>query len=343
MKQSSQQHAMYRGKKRRGALQTSTALCSVHAICISAVLSATSAQAASPFAYWNPLDAAQIWSGANNWCFEAVTTCHPTQRTNAPLQQAIFQNPSFTNAITIDSAVTVGVITFPDANKTPYTFTVTPTGSLTFTRTDIPAQGIQNGGGAPQKFINNGTIVFAQQSSAASNIVFDNFKTMEFKENSSLSSSKITNEATGTLNFRGFSNAGTSAAQIDNLGRIEFFDAGNAAQAKINNQGILWFNGTANGNAPRTTAGTSTITNSATGEVKFQGFSSMGAAHLTNAGLAGFVDNASAGSGTIINNKNFLFGGNSSAADATIINNDEMKFEDAAAGGNAKITNNKHL
>ena len=86
MRQSSQHHAMHqttqlrdgdRGKKRRGMLQTSTALCSFHAIWVSAVLSATCAQAASPFAYWNPQDAAQNWSGNNNWCFEAVTTCHP--------------------------------------------------------------------------------------------------------------------------------------------------------------------------------------------------------------------------------------------------------------------------
>jgi outer membrane autotransporter protein len=326
-------------------LQTSTALCSFHAIWISAVLGVAGAQAADPpFSYWNPLTAAQNWNGSNNWCLEAVTTCNAINRRAAPpTQQAIFQNPSFTNTITIDQDVKVGIITFPDANKTKYTFNVAPTGSLTFTRSDIPAQGIQNGGGALQTFVNNGTIAFAQQSSAASNIVFDNFKTLEFKDNSSLSSSKITNQAGATLAFRGLSNAGTSAAKINNLGQMDFFDAGNAAEAKITNQGTMIFNGTSSGSDPRTTAGTATINNEAAGQLKFQGFSSMGAAVLTNAGTTTFLGNSSAGSGTITNNKSLIFSDNSSGANSIITNNDTVQFNTAAAGGNAKIANNKQI
>ncbi|KWV45159.1 hypothetical protein AS156_23925 [Bradyrhizobium macuxiense] len=325
-------------------LRTSTALCSFHAIWMSTALGISGAQAADPpFLYWNPAAATQNWNGAN-WCIEALPTCSTSsRRTVPPPQQAIFQNPFFTNNITIDQAATVGIITFPDANKTSYTFNVTPTGSLTFTRSDIPAQGIQNGGGALQTFVNNGTIVFAQQSSGASQIVFNNYKTLEFRDNSSLSSSAITNQAGGTLTFRGFANAGTSAAQITNLGRIDFFDAGNAAQATINNQGTMVFNGTANGNDPRTTGGNAKITNQAAGQLTFQGFSSMGAATLTNAGTTTFLGNSSAGSGTITNNANLIFNENSSGAKSTITNNGAIRFNNEAAGGNASITNNKQI
>jgi autotransporter-associated beta strand protein len=307
----------------------------LRAICIWVILADAALAGTMPdFAYWNPTNPAQNWSGANNWCQEAVATCNIAARRNAPVTQAIFQNPFFTNTITIDSSVNVGIITFPDVNKTQYIFSITPTGSLTLT-----SQGIHNGGGAKQTFVNNGSIVLQDKSSAASNIFFDNFNSMSFLDNSSLAGSSITNEASGSLTFRGSSNAGTKKASIINLGQLNFFDAGNAGQATINNQGTIVFNGSASGSDPRTTAGSATITNQAVASLSFKGFSSAGEASISNAGTTTFFDNSSAESATITNANSLIFTNNSSAASASITNNGTLEFNTEAAGGNAKINN----
>lgn len=112
--------------------------------------------------------------------------------------------------------------------------------------------------------------------------------------------------STGTINFNNNASSGTSKITIDSMGEVHFTGSSTAGTSNLSNQGQLFFEGTSSANS-------SVISNLA-GQIFFTGTASGGSAAITNGGsidisgssspmvtLSMVTNSADIGGGTIIN------------------------------------------
>jgi hypothetical protein len=169
---------------------------------------------------------------------------------------------------------------------------------------------------------------------------------MSFYDFSGASNARITNNASGTINFNGNSTAGAPDASIRNFGTINFNESSSAGNATITNNNIV--------NLTCGSAGNATIINgdgfNNIGSLSFNGGSAANATITNNAGsTVSFSLSSSAAGAKITNNAGTItFSGNTSAGDAQIINTAPagtggfraLEFKDFATATNATIRNN---
>jgi outer membrane autotransporter protein len=258
------------------------------------------------------------------------------------------------------------------------TMNIDSTGNLGTAKLNNKAAGAvsftQKSSAGAATIVNQGTIEFFQQTNAGS-ATFANSGSIIFRAPNSVgdipanaNSAKITNDATGKLDFYGPTLAGS--AVIVNNNEVTFHDTASAASATITNNKNLAFRDTAS-------AGTATIANNGSiiltdqaslssasldnkGTLTLNNFAAMHLANITNTGDVILADFSTLGNARVSNSKNISFSNSSGSANSTIdnasagvvrfkdnssaarteLNNaGKVFFSDFASGANASVTN----
>lgn len=177
-------------------------------------------------------------------------------------------------------------------------------------------------------------VIFGGTSTAAdSRLITNEGGVLEFRDTGSAGSAFIANNGTTVLS----GTASASNAEITNNegANLAFVGTSNAGIARIAN------NGTLNVQDDASLSG-GLVTNNETGAILLSGRSSAGAAFMTNNGSIAFVDTASLASGGINNNEAGLvfFSGASNAGTNFIANSGRLRFSGSATAATAEIVNN---
>lgn len=279
----------------------------IAAVCPVLITVATPRVSLAASAFWSASASTGDWNSASNW--------NPNTVPNGPNDTASFFNVSSQTQAAI-SVSTNTIVNALDYNNTARAYTITITPPLSFT---ISGAGITNG----TQFMQNFVLPVTPTGQFGS----------LFFTNSAAAGEFVSLQTMGGLN------------NLQQGGRIEFFNTSTAAGATITNQG---------GGGSGGSFGGTTLFHDATGAGHALLINNS-ATHASRGAATEFDDTSSAEDSTIVNNASqsivrgvgsVLFKNQSSARDATIINKGGIggfggsaSFFDDSTGSAATITN----